>query len=83
MKQKEIIELLINRRKELGWSLRKVAERMEVSTSTVFANESEHNNPTLYILLKWIDALGLKVEHQVSGDSTGFKVIITIRGENE
>lgn len=57
----EAAEVLASRRKELGWSLSEVADRMGVSPSTVMRWEAGDRRPGRERLESWARVLGVEV----------------------
>lgn len=56
-----IVDLLVERREELGLSRRELARRIGTSPSTVHYWETGERNPTLYSLRSWTKVLGYEL----------------------
>lgn len=62
---KQIGEAIRNRRKELSITQPHLAELAEVSTNTLYKIERGQANPSLYILSKLVDVLGMEFSLEV------------------
>ena len=58
-------EVIKDRRKELGITQPHLAELANISTNTLYKLERGHGNPSLDILTKLAEVLGLEVSLQV------------------
>lgn len=65
---KEILSLLIARRKELGITLEHLAERAGYSKNTVHYWERGKRSPTLRNLSNWAQALGIRITMECEND---------------
>jgi transcriptional regulator with XRE-family HTH domain len=73
-----VTQMLINRRHELGLSVREVAERIGCAHSTIYEAESNKRFCSVPMFLRWIDALDYKLVYEVFGDSTYTYIRITL-----
>lgn len=62
-------ETLKNRRKVLGITQPHLAELAEMSTNTLYKIEKGQANPTLHILNKLADVLGLELKLEVKSNT--------------
>ena len=65
MQAKEIGETIRDRRKELGITQPHLADLAEVSINTLYKIERGQNNPTLEVLSKITDVLGLELRIEI------------------
>lgn len=62
---KQVGETIRNRRKELGITQPHLAELAKVSTNTLYKLETAQSNPSLDILSKLAEVLGLELKLEV------------------
>ena len=65
MQTKEIGETIRDRRKELGITQPHLAELAGISVNTLYKIERGQNNPTLAVLNKILDVLGLELKIEI------------------
>ena len=65
MQTKEIGGTIRDRRKELGITQPHLADLAEVSVNTLYKIERGQNNPTLEVLSKITDVLGLELKIEI------------------
>ena len=65
MQLKEIGETIRSRRKELDITQPHLAELAGISVNTLYKIERAQNNPTLDILTKILDVLGLELKVEI------------------
>jgi y4mF family transcriptional regulator len=63
----EIGKVIKSRRNELGITQPHLAELADISTNTLYQIERGQNNPTIDILVKIVDVLGLEIKINIKG----------------
>ncbi len=62
-----VIDRMVDRRKELGWSQRQLARKADISFEYINKIESRHHFPSLPMLKRLADALGMTAKDTFYG----------------